>query len=316
MVAAGLAAPATAALHAQGNGEEGALFLLLPIGARSVAVGGAVVASETGNEAVWWNPAAIATYTNPEVAIHHSQTIVATGDALTAIFPLAAAGVLALSANVLDYGEQDVVLDERGPVGKILPRNLVFAGTYALALSPRIRTGITYKLVQLRVDCTGQCATVPTTNATTSAVDVGAQLAVGGPRPVWIGAAVRNVGPRFQVNDGDQADPLPTRVQVGLRYDVPSVDRVARDVELSVSGDVVDAVRRRATAARLGAELSWQERVALRGGYVFDDEEGSGPSLGLGVKAGRLELDVARVLDGLSADAGEPPTYLSLRYVF
>ena len=39
---------------------EGAVFLLLPIGARAVATGGAVSAAGRGSENVWWNPATIA----------------------------------------------------------------------------------------------------------------------------------------------------------------------------------------------------------------------------------------------------------------
>ena len=37
--------------------KEGAPFLLIPVGARAVGQGQAVVASRLGPEAIWWNPA-------------------------------------------------------------------------------------------------------------------------------------------------------------------------------------------------------------------------------------------------------------------
>jgi len=56
--------------------------------------------------------------------------------------------------------------------------------------------------------------------------------------------------------------------------------------------------------------------VHLRAGWGTADTEASGPSVGFGITAGKLSFDIARTFEGLSADAGEPPTYFSLRYNF
>src|SRR5918911_3310075 len=103
-VLAGLAAPPPAAAQG-GLAEDGALFLLLPVGARAVGMGQAVVADQPGSEAVWWNPAALARAEKREIAIHHSQSLVGTGDALTLVIPSSVLGVLAVSANIFNYGE-------------------------------------------------------------------------------------------------------------------------------------------------------------------------------------------------------------------
>ncbi|HEX6051360.1 MAG TPA: hypothetical protein VFZ21_18905, partial [Gemmatimonadaceae bacterium] len=98
LFAAGLAAGAgfTNPARAQaGLAEEGALFLLLPVGARSVGLGQAVVADRSGSEAVWWNPAAIGAATRREAAIHHSQSVAGTGDVVTVVVPSSLLGVLA-----------------------------------------------------------------------------------------------------------------------------------------------------------------------------------------------------------------------------
>ena len=89
--------------RAQGEvGTEGALFLLLPVGARAVGMGHAVVAERSGSESVWWNPAGLARLESYEVAIHHSQNLIATGDAVSVILPFPILGVVAISANVLN----------------------------------------------------------------------------------------------------------------------------------------------------------------------------------------------------------------------
>src|ERR671927_521341 len=94
-LAAALMAPLAA--RAQGGlAEDGALFLLLPTGARAVGMGQAVVADQPGSEAVWWNAAALARAEKREVAIHHSQSLIGTGDALTLVVPSSVLGVLAV----------------------------------------------------------------------------------------------------------------------------------------------------------------------------------------------------------------------------
>lgn len=314
---AALALLAPARAGAQGPDEEGGLFLLLPVGARAVGGGQAVVADRPGSEAVWWNPSALARLDRREIALHHSQTIVYKGDAISVVVPSALLGTIALSFNLYDYDEvDDTPSDPTQPsTGKILPRNLVLAGSYAATLGSRLNAGVTYKLVQFRLDCVGSC-TFPTEKASTSALDLGLQYDLVGLVPVSVGLAVRNVGIRFQVNDSDQADPLPTRLQFGAVYRLALPDDLLRGAEVSVLGDVVDEVNFRSPGANFGAEVGYRKRVRLRAGYAYEPAGGSSPSLGIGLEAGKLAVDIATTLSGFSADAGQPPTYLSLRYLF
>ena len=316
-VGAALCALRGAAASAQARpAEEGALFLLLPVGARSVGMGQAVVADQGGSEAVWWNPSALARAEKREAAIHHSQSVIGTGDAVSLVVPSSLLGVVALSVNMLNYDEQQVTDVDLGVIGSILPRSFVYAATYATPIGDHISAGLTYKVVQLRADCSGTCPQSSSFAATSSALDFGAQFHLGALAPATIGVALRNVGPRLQVNDNPQSDPLPTRLQIGANYRVGLVGRVAKEAELHVSGDVIDEVRLTDPSARVGADLAWQKKFHARFGYVFDQSESGGPSLGLGISAGNLVVDIARLFEGLSADAGQAPTYLSLRYLF
>lgn len=307
-------------LAAQGGlADQAALFLLLPVSARAVGMGQAMVASGGSGDGVWWNPAGIASVRRGDAALHHSQSVIGTSEALTVTAASALLGVAAISANVLDFGGDIPSVDNQGNVvGKILPRNIALIGTYATTIGRRVRAGVSYKLVQFRFDCEGLCPSLPTSQASTSALDFGLQLDLPTPIPVTLGAAVRNVGVRLQINDSPQSDPLPTRLQIGAmaKYAVPT--RYADDAELRISIDVVDQLPVAKPLPRLGGEFVWEKRAFLRAGYVFSagPSESGGPTLGLGFVARRLVIDFARVFAGLSADAGQAPTYLSLRVTF
>lgn len=295
---------------------EGAPFLLLPVGARAVGSGQALVADQPGTEAIWWNPAGVARAERREIAIHHYETIIGTGDAVSILIPSSLLGVFSASLYALDYGDFPVTDSLGNQIGTLLTRNVAYAATYATPIGSRINAGITFKVVQLRLDCTAGC---PSLSGTTSALDFGAQYDLGFLVPMSIGVAVRNVGAPLQVNDSPQADPLPTRIQIGVLYRVPGMERYAADTELQITGDVVDRLEMTSPAPRLGASLSWRQRAHLRGGYIFEsasDAESGGPSMGLGLATNNLRLDIATIFEGFSTDAGKRPTYISLRYLF
>jgi len=298
------------------DASTGTLFLLLPVGARAVGMGQAMVAERPGTEAVWWNPAGIARQDKKEIAIHHSQTIAAVGDAISFLAPSRRAGSVALSLNVLNFGDQQITDPGGTPIGVVLPRNILLAATYAAEFGKRVNAGLTYKRLWYRVDCSGQCSTVPTFTATSSAVDFGFQYDLPTESPLTLGAAVRNIGTRLQVNDREQADPLPTRIEVGAEYKLPFIAALVADTEVRIATDVVADRNLDHPAGRVGADVTYEKNIHLRAGYVANDANGSRTALGFGVSAGHLMFDIARTFGGLSADAGQTPTYFSLRYLF
>lgn len=322
LAAAALVASAASGARAQSADGQGASFLLLPVGARALSLGGAAAIMADGSESLFWNPAAAARASGGEVAVHHSQTVAATNDALAVAIPWRRTVVLGLSAMLVDLGSQDVVPPEGGPpIGSLLARDVVVAGSAAVPIGSRLDVGATVKLLQVRVDCTGQCASVPVSASTATAFDLGARFRVPGAVPFSVGVMVRNLGPKLALRDRADKDALPTRWQAGVAYDVLQVARYAPDVQLRFAADLGSDMNYDAAGLRVGGEAVWQRRVALRGGYVFRDRAGataqaSGPTVGLGVTAGRFVVDLAREFQGLSVDAGEPPTHLSLRFRF
>ena len=296
--------------------QDAALFLLLPVGARAAGLGHATVAASGNAEAAWWNPAGLASIARGEASLNHSQSIIGTSDALVVALgsPL---GVFALSANVLDYGGGEVTGTDSVPSGNLYPRNIALGASYAVRIGRDIRVGANYKLVQFRFDCSGECPTLPTVLASTTAFDLGVQYDLPTRLPIHLGAAVRNLGVKIQEKDLS-ADELPSRVQVGASVSYALPHSFAENAKIMVAVDLIDELRVKNPLPRVGAEFAWEDAVFLRGGYVLEARgtESGGASLGIGFALRRLTIDFARSVSGLSADAGQPPAYLSLRVRF
>ena len=298
------------------SSSDGALFLLLPVGAQTVGMAQAAVAERLGSESVWSNPSGIARQDKREIAIHHSETIAARGDVVTLLAPIKHLGAFAVSVNLLDFGNQQITDPGGTPIGLVLPRNILFAGTFGTIVGKSLNLGMSYKRLQYRVDCSGQCANVSTFTATSSAVDFGGQYDVPGDSTIRLGASVRNIGTKLQVNDREQADPLPTRIEVGVSWKLAFIRKYVSDVDVRVSGDVVANKSADDPSARIGTDITYQKTVHLRGGYIANDTDGANASVGFGLGTGRLLFDIARTFGGLSEDAGKTPTYISLRFLF
>jgi len=301
----------------QPSGSEGSLFLLLPTGAQAVGMGQAMVVAKPGSEGIWWNPASIAEQDSRELAIHHSKTVAGVGDALSFVLPTTSYGTAALSLNILNIGEQQVTDEFGNVVGVILPRDVVFAGTYAANITHRLTAGLNYKVVQIRVDCSGECSTVGAEVRSSRAVDLGAQYDVEFGAPLTFGAAIRNIGGKVNSRETNQRDPLPTQVEVGAMYRLKFIDHYVKDTELRAAGSFINSRSFGGKSVRFGTDVMYQGKVHLRAGYVGHDRRGgTSAALGLGLLSGGFAFDIARTFGGLPADTGQSPVYVSLRYLF
>jgi hypothetical protein len=301
--------------------NSGALFLLFPVGAQAVGMGQSAIALDGRGEAVFWNPAGLATLPGGEFALHSASLAAGNTSALTAFFPSRGIGVLGGAVYLVDYGDEDVNDSTGTTIARIAPRNIEVLASYATELSAGFAFGISYKLVEFRVDCSGDCRQVPGGLGVTHALDVGGQFTVGPRGALRVGMAVRNVGFRLQVNNRDQADPLPARVVVGAIYTVNFHQlpgggvgdhfdvRFAADVD-SPWGQVGSP------EMRLGVDVGYRHLVRVRGGYAFARAGLSGPSLGLGVSSGAIGVDLARPFLQGSGLVTPNPTFISFRVAF
>ena len=317
LVAALAASAGGAGATTQATGEPeqgGAAFLLVPVGGRAAALGQAAVADGGSSEAAFWNPAGLALMERGEVAAHHAKTFISNNTALAAYFHADRVGVFGMSAYLVDYGSQDVITIPGGPVsGKFSPKNVQLLASFATQLDRYIAFGLNYKLIQFRQDCSGDCGLFPSVVGTTHGVDVGLQYGRV-ESPLRLGVVVRHAGFKLQLEDSDQADPLPTRLEFGVQYRVtlppPAPDAQPLDARFLVDvenrwGEFDDP------RTRIGLELGYGDLIRMRTGYAFIDAETRGPSVGLGVRLGRLSVDFSRVF--YDSSNFDEPVYISIR---
>jgi hypothetical protein len=299
--------------------NNGALDLLVPIGARATAMGTAFVAEE-GSESIWWNPAGIARMPRAEFAIDHFENFIEKGDAVSIIAPVKGLGAIGITARLFNYCSDCQGADPVGnPTGSLFFRSDVVGATFATTFGPRVNAGVTYRLYQFRIDCSGFCEGSPIGTSTTSAVDLGVQFRPIPNRPLRVGLELRNAGLSLQVKDKPQADALPTRVHVGVSYD-PTFKSLAPEVRLRGTAELVTSPSLGNQEVHVGAQLGYvagSSLLMIRGGYVAQQSSGgessTGPSLGLGLASGRVQLDLARIFESFSSGLGKPPTYISIR---
>jgi hypothetical protein len=297
-----------------------ALFLLFPVGATTVGMGQTAAAADGHGEVVFQNPAGVASLSSSEFALHTATLAAGPTNALTAFFPRHGIGVFGATLYLADYGDLELTDSSGTTNGRLSSRNFAFLATFATQLTGSVSLGVSYKLVQFAVTCSGACQSVPAGQGVTHALDVGGQFAVGADHALRIGVALRNVGFPLQVNNRDQADPLPTRLTVGATYRLqlrPVDDSVADRFDLRMAADVDSPWRQTGNPdIRLGVDVGYREMVRVRGGYAFVHQGLSGPSIGLGVATGAIGVDLARMfLTG--TDLVTPnPTFLSFRVQF
>lgn len=305
-----------ALLDAAGAGaaEEGALFLLIPVGARATALGQAAVADGASSEAAFWNPAGLAHLSESEFAVHYARTFASSNTAIAGYVAANRVGVFGAAAYLVDLGTQGAS-DVGSPTGTFSTKNIELLASYATPLTRDLLFGVNYKLIQYRQECSGDCGVLlQPTVGTTHAIDVGAQYAIGSRDDLTIGIALQHAGFKLQLKNRDQADPLPTRVQLGIAYRVrlPTPEGVEQGLDARVLVDLQEAWGSYTSPdARVGVEVGVGKVVRLRTGYAFLDSGSGGPSVGIGIRAGRITIDFAQVfLDQASFDE---PVHISLR---
>ena len=310
----------TVPLSAQASTNAAALFLVFPVGAQSVGMGQTGTAVDGRGEAAFWNPAGLATLTESEFALHTATLAAGRTHVASAYFPSARIGVVGGAVYLVDYGDLESTDSSGSTVARVSPRNIEFMASYATSVGGALALGINYKLVEFRVDCSGDCRDFPTGYGITHGLDVGGQFTVGEAQTLRIGIAVRNVGFRLQVENQAQADPLPARVVVGAVYRVPFrawQGSNGHGIDLQLAADVHspwDGLGQ--SEMRIGLDVGYERLLRLRGGYAFVPEGLSGPSVGMGLTSGSIGVDLARMFVTGSDLILPNPTFFSFRIVF
>ncbi len=177
------------------KGTTGADHLLIPVGARGIATGGAFVAFIDGIESIYYNPAGLDVTSRSEAMFSYMNYI---ADINVSYFAASASlgdlGSIGLSLKSLDFGEIPVTTAEfpDGNGSTYSPVNMTLGLTYSKVLTDRISIGTNIKLINESIE---------NTSANGLAIDFGVQYKFNS--QLSIGAALKNVGPNMRYSGPD-----------------------------------------------------------------------------------------------------------------
>jgi hypothetical protein len=296
--------------------SEGAEFLLLPVGARAVGMGGAVTGLRGSGDLLLWNPSGVASLKGIQLLFNHSETAFDTrSEVLSFLLPVESMGTLGVTYYLVDYGELPSTGVDGAVQGSINLRNQEFLVTFAARLVSTLDFGVNYKLIQLVFRCDGQCVDSESFTRSTHAVDLGLIYDRIAGIPLSFGASVRHLG--FDLKGATEEDPLPTRVRVGVAYDALSAFTKDENLRLALALDVEDHARDIGNPDfMVGSEFGVAEAFFLRAGYAFLDTGLGGPSLGLGVTYDWFYLDLSRGFDDVTSATGDEAVQVTFGVVF
>lgn len=303
---------------AQGQDDraEGAIFLLLPVGAQGVSLGRAMSWVE-GAESAFWNPAGLAGVTESQGILFRGEHPAAgAATAATVLWAAEGTGTLGASYYLLDAGEIDKTDEFGNYTGTITIRNHVGVISAATRLGDAIAAGLNFKVIRFQLGCRGICEDEGTT-ATTYAVDAGIQSMIDNLR---VGAMLAHLGPGLQVLNAEQTDPLPSRIRIAAAYEVVSSITENEALSAWLAFEIEDRVYSLGNLSYyLGMEVAAGnvDRLSLRTGYVWSDlQQEDGGRVGLGLRFERFDLSIAKSLAVSSLTGETEPVHVTFAIRF
>jgi hypothetical protein len=275
------------------SGTAGAQFLKVGVGARYHGLGEAGVATANDIYAMYWNPAGLTGIASSEVGITYVNYL-----ADVSLNYIAYArrfeniGVFGASATILSMDDQEITtVDEPDGTGySYSASSYAFQLSYAREMTTQFSFGATFKYIGEKIY---------QEKASGFAFDFGTLLYTGF-HSMRVGMNISNMGPEMKFDgpdldvfyDSDESNPNKDAFNSRLKvdpYDLPLTFRVGvamdwvlgSNFKLITSGEAKHPNDNNQQGS-LGAELNWNDRYFLRGGYKFNyDEEGLGLGGGL-----------------------------------
>ena len=305
----------------EGAEPEGALFLLLPVGAQGIGSGRAMTALAS-EEAAFWNPAGLAVQQERRLMIYSGKHL-DQSTALNVLWPLSRLGTVGFSYYLLDHGKHPITDDFNDVLGELSIRSHLAIASFGTALPWGIHAGVNAKVVQRREGCSGVCQELEKTSSA-YAWDVGLQAQPLPGVPLRVGWMLAHLGTRFQSRDAKEAQPLPARMRVGVAYE--ALGRLVEDgmMNLWLSVEAEDRVRALGSpSVHVGMNLHAADLVSIAIGYAHlhngdaqerqDLDRASGATVGVGFSVDPFDLGLSRSTLELETSA---PIHVSLGVSF
>jgi hypothetical protein len=305
-----LAAPLVDAGSGSRTGTNGASELQIPVGTRYIGMGGTGVATATGVEALYWNPAGAARM-NHSVAVYvsHMSYIADIGVDYGAVSAnIESFGVLSLTLKSLSIGDIPVTTTQNpdGTGQQFKPQFFTLGLTYSRQLSDRVSVGLTTNLISEHM-------------GDVSATGVGFNVGVvydglASVNGLSIGIAVKNIGEQMTFEGsglltqatvaGQNRPPQYYQIQAAS-FELPSCIEFGLGYRRAFGGDntiqfsgAFQSQNFSDDEYLVGMEYSYQDLFFLRGGYDFTQSSSTGqeyvfgPSFGAGVHSALGSVDL------------------------
>ncbi len=302
------------------KGTTGAEELLIPVGARGIATGGAFLANISGLESIYYNPAGLDVHPQTEAMFSYVSYLADINISYFAVgTSLGDFGSIGLELKNLDFGDIPVTTESfpDGTGETYSPSFLTLGFTYSKVLTDRISIGTNLKLISENIQ---------NTSATGFAVDAGVQYRFS--ESLMIGAAVKNIGTNMEYSGPD----LSTRTNipgsipgsssgsyqvVTESYQIPSFFQLSLTYNFNINEQNKLLIAGAYTAnnsfediANFGLEYGFMNIFFVRGGYNYLMENSSDYIYGLTFGAGidyKLGGDVGVTFDYAFRDVKEFP---------
>jgi hypothetical protein len=292
----------TFAAQAQKVGSTSMQFLKVMPSARAAALGEAYSAWATGAEAIFWNPAGLATVANMELSSTYIDWLFDSQQgALASALSIRGFGAVGVQIQYVDFGVFDETSAQRpyindpdraGLTGRTFrPFSYLVGISYARYLTERFSVGIGMKYAHESL-FNGQRVTTMVRQGVFEEVDTWADGLLfdfgirynTGYRSIHIASSVQNFG--ADVKYAKESNPVPLLFRFGASADVMGPNGLffsgREENRIGVAFDIFHP-NDYAQQAHLGIEYEYAGVFALRGGYKFNYDY-DGLTLGGGVK--------------------------------
>ena len=255
--------------------------LLVPVGARDLAMGGSNIATTRGVDAIYWNPAGLSSMKSLATGVLSTMQMFSDVrvNYLGLGFQVGKVGVLGVTVKAIDFGDipETTVFDPDGASGRTFAPTFVTTGlTYARSLTDRIKVGLTGNLIY---------EGIPRATGTAFAFDIGLQYSdLGGLPGVDMGVVVKNIGTELTYSGSAFTTEIPLEGQAETQFvnKIPTSDELPAMFELGLSYRRTIAEENNLVFAgvfenynlgndqfKFGLEYQYRDLIALRGGYLL-----------------------------------------------
>jgi hypothetical protein len=261
-------------------GTAGAQELLIPVGARGIAIGGSAMVFSSGVEAIYWNPAGLGRMTGGVEAMISHMSYFADINVIYAGIGVKVGdfGTLGFTIKSLSFGDIPVttVTFPDGTGEQYSPTYLTLGVTYGKAITDRIAVGATVNVISERI---------LNMSASGTSFNFGIQYQNLGLQGLNLGVAVKNIGAGLKFTGtnllvaattatgsrGQQSysieavtNELPSSLEIGLAYTHKFDEKNG-----ALIGGLFKNNNYQDDEYNLGGEYNFNNLFFVRGGYTF-----------------------------------------------